>query len=492
MMTDAIANGVRPGDVLAGKYRVERVLGAGGMGVVVAARHLALDERVALKFLLPETLKNAEAVARFDREARAAVKIKSEHVARIIDVGRLETGAPYIVMECLEGGDLAAWVKQHGALPVEQAVEFVLHACEAIAEAHALGIIHRDLKPANLFYVRRADGLLSVKVLDFGISKVTADSKANASMTRTSAIVGSPMYMSPEQLRSSKGVDARTDVWSLGVILFELLTGRPPFVAEAVTEVVIKIAVEPAPAVRLFRTDVQPGLEQAVFRCLEKDRERRFQNVGDLCKALCDFAPARARPSVERILRTLQAAGISSAPPPAAPSPVVMQSPASSSSNSGRVTGTVPLTSASWGNTAAESRTRRTVIGVTAGAAGAAVVGIGVAVLFALWHPGETQAAGASTVTSNAPPPASAAASALETVAPVPAAASVEPAGAALDASGPAVAALDASAPAAAAVPVERSAPPATIPSRSFSGPGSRSSSPASSSSAKAHVYDHM
>ena len=157
------AVGVREGDILSGKYRVERVLGRGGMGVVVAAHHIQLDERVALKFLLPEALGNAEAVARFAREARNAVKIKSEHVARVIDVGTLPNGAPYMVMEYLDGGDLAAWVKQRGALPVEQAIEFVLQACVAVAEAHALGIVHRDLKPANLFCIRRADGQLSSK-----------------------------------------------------------------------------------------------------------------------------------------------------------------------------------------------------------------------------------------------------------------------------------------------------------------------------------------
>src|SRR6476661_1872518 len=162
--------GIREGDVLAGKYRVDRVLGAGGMGVIVAAYHLKLDERVAIKFLLPDALADAAAVARFEQEARAAVKIKSEHSARVIDVGNLDNGAPYMVMEYLEGGDLAAWLRRKGPLPIEQAVEFALQACEAIAEAHGLGIVHRDLKPANLFVIRRADGLLSVKVLDFGIS----------------------------------------------------------------------------------------------------------------------------------------------------------------------------------------------------------------------------------------------------------------------------------------------------------------------------------
>jgi len=199
------AAGVRPGDVLVGKYRVERVLGAGGMGVVVAAHHIQLDEKVALKFLLPEALQNHEAIGRFVREARAAVKIKGEHVARVSDVGQLENGAPYIVMEYLDGIDLAAWLKQRGALPTELAVDFVLQTCEAIAEAHLLGIVHRDLKPANLFCVQRADGQLIIKVLDFGISKVTTPGAVGHEMTRTNAMVGSPYYMSPEQMQSMHG-----------------------------------------------------------------------------------------------------------------------------------------------------------------------------------------------------------------------------------------------------------------------------------------------
>src|ERR1700722_9854284 len=178
------------------------------MGVVVAAHHVQLDKRVAIKFLLRDARGNAEAVERFAREARAAVKITSEHVARVIDVGTLETGAPYMVMEFLEGHDLAQWVRLRGSLPLEQAVDFVLQACEAIAEAHALGIIHRDLKPANLFIVRGADALHAVKVLDFGISKATAQGgKAqDIALTRTTAVMGSPLYMSPEQMAASRSV----------------------------------------------------------------------------------------------------------------------------------------------------------------------------------------------------------------------------------------------------------------------------------------------
>ena len=307
--------GVRPGEILAGKYRVERVLGAGGMGVVVAARHIELDSPVALKFLLPSLLSNQEAVARFAREARAAVSIQSEHVARVLDVGTLETGAPYMVMEFLDGGDLETWIKQRGPLPIDQAVDFVLQACVAVADAHGLGIIHRDLKPANLFCIRRTDGQFVIKVIDFGISKLTSSARGSeppgVAATRLGAMMGSPLYMSPEQLQSSKDVDFRTDVWALGIILFELLTGTVPFRGVEFAEVAIKIATRPPPALSSFRPDVPAALESVVYRCLEKSRERRFANVAELARALFPFAPLRARALVDRIQGIIESTGLS-------------------------------------------------------------------------------------------------------------------------------------------------------------------------------------
>lgn len=316
--------GVCEGEVLAGKYRVDKILGAGGMGVVVAAYNIALDTRVALKFLLPALLSNREAMTRFADEARNAVKIASEHVARIFDVGTLENGAPYIVMEFLEGEDLATWLKLRGPLPIEQAAEFVLQACVAVADAHGLGIVHRDLKPANLFCVRRSDGRLSVKVLDFGISKLTLPRPSDPpgmSVTKTSAVMGSPYYMSPEQVQNAKGVDARTDVWALGVILFELLTGNVPFRGETLGEIAVKIAIRPPAPMRESRPDLPEALEAVVLRCLEKDRERRYRNVAELAVALLPFAPRRAKSLVERITDIIQASGLSASALALPPSP---------------------------------------------------------------------------------------------------------------------------------------------------------------------------
>src|SRR5882757_8726454 len=222
-------------DVIAGKYRVERILGRGGMGVVVAAWHLELDQRVALKFLLPELVERGDAAERFRREARAAARIKSEHVVRVLDVGNWEGNAPYMVMEYLDGRDLSAELRERGRIPVQDCVDYVLQAIEAVAEAHALNIVHRDLKPENLFLARRADGGRLVKVLDFGISKsIILGSIDQPSLTRTATIMGSPFYMSPEQMRTPRNVDVRSDIWALGAILYDLIGGQPPYVAETI------------------------------------------------------------------------------------------------------------------------------------------------------------------------------------------------------------------------------------------------------------------
>ena len=356
--------GVSEGDVLAGKYRIDKVLGVGGMGVVVAAHHIHLDDRVAIKFMLPHALTNGEAVSRFAREARAAVKIKSEHVARVSDVGTLENGAPYMVMEYLEGRDLAQWIQQSGVLPIEQAVDLVLQALEALAEAHTLGIVHRDLKPANLFVIRTRDGQLSVKVLDFGISKMTRSPGVTPSsdmdMTKTNAMMGSPLYMSPEQMQSAKGVDARVDIWAVGVILYEILAGRVPFGGDSLPEVLMGImSAEPDPP-RSRRPDLPHGLERVILKCLAKDRDQRYPTVAALAGDLLPFAPRRSKVSLERISGIMQAAGLSAT-----------ALPPSSDAAERALAGAG--TEASWGQTA-DVGSRKTRTWVLGGAAAAGIV----------------------------------------------------------------------------------------------------------------------
>jgi eukaryotic-like serine/threonine-protein kinase len=297
---------VRIGDVLDGKYVVERVLGAGGMGVVVAARHVSGNRLVAVKYIAPEHMGEREHVERFARETRASVRLASTHAVRIFDHGRFESGAPYLVMEYLEGQDLSELVERRGQLPAEVAVDYVLQACEAIAEAHAYGIIHRDIKPRNLFLTTDATGRPHVKVLDFGIAKSLVPLVDGASsITRTTAIVGSPQYMSPEQMRSSKDVDTRTDIWSLGATLFELLTATVAFDGNTVAEICAKVLAAPAPTLRRYRRDLPEPLERVIQRCLEKEQALRFADVYQLALALAPFAPRNAQGSASRIASVL-------------------------------------------------------------------------------------------------------------------------------------------------------------------------------------------
>jgi serine/threonine protein kinase len=277
---------VKPGEELGGKYRIERVVGAGAMGVVVEARHMELDQQVAIKFLYPEFARNADGAERFRREARAAVKIRNEHVARVIDVGTLAgKNTPYIVMEYLHGRDLARELAERGTLPVQEGVRYILEACEAVAEAHKQGIVHRDLKPANLFLAHDATGERTLKVLDFGISKVNGQGSKQFSLTDTATLMGSPAYMSPEQLESSRNVDGRSDIWSLGVILHELILGSVPFTGESVPQLVRAILAGTRTTL-VERDPTLAELERIVARCLRQDRAERFQDIAELCGAL--------------------------------------------------------------------------------------------------------------------------------------------------------------------------------------------------------------
>ncbi len=317
---------VRVGDVVGGRFRIDRLLGSGSMGFVVAAWHLELDQPVALKLLNADVFEQGEAAARFRREVRAAARIKSEHVCRVIDVGSLESGEPYMVMELLEGNNLEEELQRRGTLPVPEAVGYMLEAVEALAEAHASGIVHRDLKPANLFIARRADRSRLLKVLDFGISKSMIDSHGpgDMSLTKTGVIIGSPLYMSPEQMRSTKDADTLSDIWALGAILFQLVTGRPPYEGETIPELCSKLFTEDAPPPSTVRIGLPSSLDVVLHRALAREPTRRFQSVAEFGAALLEFAPA-GRVHVERARRVLSARD--GRPSSVAPGPVSSDSP---------------------------------------------------------------------------------------------------------------------------------------------------------------------
>lgn len=303
--------GLKPGDVVAGKYRLESLIGEGGMGYVLSATHVELGELVALKFLRPEALQYDELLGRFAREAQAAARIKSEHVARVYDVGTSPTGIPYIVMEHLKGQDLATLMARGPRVSVDTAVEYVMQACEGLASAHALGIVHRDIKPENLFLTQASPGSPSVvKLLDFGISKVDLTTRhvpqGSRALAQTTALLGSPRYMSPEQIRNSTQVDGRADIWALGCVLYELLAGHPPFDAQSIMELGAAILGDDPVPVRVLANHVTPELDAIVMRCLQKRPEARYQNIAELAFALYPFAPRRARMFAERCNSLLQ------------------------------------------------------------------------------------------------------------------------------------------------------------------------------------------
>jgi len=292
------------GDLIAGKYRLEKVAGEGGMGLVYAAEHLVLKQRVAVKVLLPDAAQSEAVVERFAREAQAAARIQSEHVARVMDAGSTAKGAPFLVMEYLEGCDLEELLHLQGPLPVTEVVDYLLQALEALAHAHAVGLVHRDLKPANLFLACRPDGGNVIKILDFGISKAVKATREEKVLTGQ-AVLGSPMYMSPEQLRNAKELDARADLWSLGVVAYELLTGKPPFDGDGVGEIfaaVLEKTAEPACAVN---PKVPLELSQIIARCLERRPEDRWSDAAELSRALSPFGSGAWEPVVERIEQVL-------------------------------------------------------------------------------------------------------------------------------------------------------------------------------------------
>lgn len=303
--------GLEVGTLIAGKYRVSRLLAKGAMGAVVAVTHVELGELRAIKLLLPSTAADPEMCARFLREARIAARLRSEHAVKVHEVGRLEGGLPFLVMEFLAGRDLRVIRKKRGPLPVEEATLYVIQACDALAEAHALGLVHRDVKPANLFLTRARDGSPCIKVLDFGVSKVAVAGAASAEFgemqTSTGQMLGTPHYMPPEQMRGQRDVDARADIWAIGSLLYVLLTGRYPMHARSVETVSLVLGgkfVPPPPSE--VRRGLTPEIDPIILRCLERDRDRRWPDVAELVLALRPFAPPAVEPLVERIQRVLR------------------------------------------------------------------------------------------------------------------------------------------------------------------------------------------
>jgi eukaryotic-like serine/threonine-protein kinase len=296
---------VRPGEVVADKYVVERTLGVGGMGVVVAARDQVLDRPVAIKFLLPKLAGSETSVQRFVREARAATRVTSEHVVRLLEIDKLPSGTPFFVMEYLHGSDLRAYLRENGPLEPSQAVDYALQALQAVAEGHIKGIVHRDIKPGNLFLTMRADGTPLIKVLDFGIAKtIEGDAAESTSLTSSDDVrLGSPAYMPPEQLQNPRDVDTRSDIWSLGATLYELVSGRPPFAGSAYLELASRILSSSPPAISQqdMQYELPLGLEQVLRRCLEKERSLRYANAAELAAALAPFGSDDARVSLARV-----------------------------------------------------------------------------------------------------------------------------------------------------------------------------------------------
>jgi serine/threonine protein kinase len=304
---------LEPGTTIGDRYVVEKLIGKGGMGIVVKARHEQLGQTFAIKVLREGILESGEAQARFLREARALARFQSEHVVRVTDIGRLSSGTPYMVMEYLEGTDLASLTARGGALPMEEAVDYVVQAAAGLAEAHAQGLVHRDLKPGNLFLTRRVDGTPLVKVIDFGIAKSLMSKTV---VTQGERVLGSPRYMAPEQLKASRDTDTRADVWALGAILYRLLTGHTPFEQRDMLDLIRAITKEPAPLLRTLRPDLPEDLEAVVARCLVANPEQRISSVGELARDLAEFGTEHTKSLAPRILR------VSNRPPPPPPQSV--------------------------------------------------------------------------------------------------------------------------------------------------------------------------
>lgn len=307
------------GEVIDGKYQIDKVLGEGGMGMVARAYHLLLHSRVALKFMNPQFMTFPGAVERFLQEGRASKKIRSDHVVPVEDVGKLASGAPYLVMPCLEGTDLADLLARDGTpgLPTQRAIHFTLQILRGLQAAHAASIVHRDMKPSNCFVVTHDGEPDFIRILDFGISKVQQPGQS-ASLTQTNSALGTPLYMSPEQARSPRDVDGRSDIYSVGVILYELLTGHTPFFSESgeFTEILFKLFTADPPPVKSTRPDLDDAFAAVVHKALARETADRYATAQEMALALEPFAGEGSKHLIARIKAFKATEAVSIAPPP--------------------------------------------------------------------------------------------------------------------------------------------------------------------------------
>jgi hypothetical protein len=289
-------NAFTPGTVIDGKFRIERIIGVGGMGTVLAAHHIGLDKPVALKVLVDD-VGDRSAIQRLIREARAVAQLESAGVARVLDVGSTSSGAPYIVMERLVGLDFGALLRVRGTLPVDEAARYIVEACAPLEEAHGVGIVHRDLKPQNLFLAETKPGRKVVKVLDFGISRFDPKADREEPLTAQHQMLGTPRYMPPEQIGGARNADARSDVYSLGACLYHFVAGKSPVGGGPLTTVLAAIRTDVPARLDTLRSDVPRAFADVVARCLEKSPAARFPSIQAMREALAPFAtePATTR-----------------------------------------------------------------------------------------------------------------------------------------------------------------------------------------------------
>jgi serine/threonine protein kinase len=427
------------GSILDDKYRIVRELGTGGMGAVYEGENLRIRRRVAIKLLHASVSSQAEAVKRFEREAEAAARIGSDHICDVIDLGLLPDGTRYMVMEYLDGETLGARIKRSGRMGPLMSIPIMIQVLDALGAAHAAGIIHRDLKPDNIFILPQKNGINDfVKILDFGVSKFTMNSE-EMNMTRAGAVVGTPYYMSPEQARGTSAVDARSDVYALGVLLYQASTGQVPFQAQTFNELLFKIVLEPAPPPQQYAPDLDPEFAAIIQKAMAREPAQRYQSCAEFRDALVTWMSTRvgyvAMPSANpgaRPVTVPPGGGLLRPPTPSGQmvSPLHQsQPPWAVVSGAGTpppgalgTSGTQPpQTANAWGNASGVGQPARPsrsglAVGVITAVAIALVGGGGLALFFMKAKPGPapvaatqpTQAADPTAATPPTPPPATA------------------------------------------------------------------------------------